>query len=214
MLVEAGIKFQSVQKHLKFKTRDIAGCLITHEHGDHAKYIKQFMDEGIECYATLGTLKALNVTSHRLNVIKSRKVFRVGSWQILPFEIEHDVAEPVGFLMKSDNGFKVLYVTDTKYLKYKFNGITHMLLEVNFIYEQMQQNVEDGVIHQALANRIMDSHFSLEYATQFLKANDLSELQEIHLIHLSSNNSNARFIKEQIQAVSGVTVYVGGYKDD
>lgn len=168
------------------------------------------MDAGIECYATLGTLKALNVTSHRLNVIKSRKVFRVGSWQILPFEIEHDVAEPVGFLMKSDNGFKVLYVTDTKYLKYKFNGITHMLLEVNFIYEQMQQNVEDGVIHQALANRIMDSHFSLEYATQFLKANDLSELQEIHLIHLSSNNSNAHFIKEQIQAVSGVPVYVGG----
>ncbi|WP_390173826.1 MBL fold metallo-hydrolase, partial [Staphylococcus pseudintermedius] len=110
MLLEAGIKFHSVQKHLKFKTRDIAGCLITHEHGDHAKYIKQFTDAGIECYATLGTLKALNVTSHRLNVIKSRKIFRVGSWQILPFEIEHDVAEPVGFLMKSDNGFKVLYV--------------------------------------------------------------------------------------------------------
>ncbi|EGQ3902551.1 MBL fold metallo-hydrolase [Staphylococcus pseudintermedius] len=210
MLIESGVKFQTVQKHLKFKTRDIAGCLITHEHGDHAKYIKQFVDAGVECYATLGTLKALAVTSHRLNIIKAKKAFRIGTWQILPFDIEHDVAEPVAFLLKSDNGYKVLYVTDTKYLKYSFDGITHMLLEINYIYEQMQQNIKEGSIHQALANRIMDSHFSLEYAIQFLKANDLSKLQEIHLIHLSSSNSNAQIIKEQVQRVSGVPVYIGG----
>ncbi|UXR83201.1 MBL fold metallo-hydrolase [Staphylococcus sp. IVB6214] len=210
LLIETGVNYQKVQKALKFKTRDIAGCLVTHEHGDHAKYTKQFVENGVECYATLGTLNQLGITSHRLHVIKAKRAFKLGSWEILPFEIEHDVAEPVGFLMKSDNGYKVLYVTDTKYVKYKFTGVTHMLLEVNYIYEKMQENVKNGTIHQALANRIMESHFSLEYALQFLKANDLSKLQEIHLIHLSSSNSNAQTIKEEVQRVSGVPVYVGG----
>lgn len=190
--------------------RDIAGCLITHEHGDHAKYTNQYAENGVECYATLGTLNQLGITSHRLHVIKVKRAFKIGSWEILPFDIEHDVAEPVGFLMKSDKGYKVLYVTDTKYVKYKFKGVTHMLLEVNYIHELMQQNVKEGVIHQALVNRVMDSHFSLEYAIQFLKANDLSKLEEIHLIHLSNNNSNAQKIKDEVQKASGVPVYVGG----
>lgn len=113
----------------------------------------------------------------------------------IAFDIDHDANEPVGFLLQSVHGYKVLYVTDTKYLKYKFKGLTHMMLEVNYVYEQMQQNIKDGIVHNALANRIMQSHFSLENAIGLLKANDLSKLQEIHLIHLSNNNSNATHIK-------------------
>ncbi|PTK45882.1 MBL fold metallo-hydrolase, partial [Staphylococcus nepalensis] len=129
---------------------------------------------------------------------------------ILPFEVEHDAAEPVGYLFKSDYGYKVLYLTDTKYVKYKFKGITHMMLEVNYVYEKMLQNVKDGVLHQALSNRVMESHFSLENAVEFLKANDLSKLQQINLIHLSSTNADAERIKNEIQQVSGVPVYIGG----
>ncbi|HCY0691749.1 TPA: MBL fold metallo-hydrolase, partial [Staphylococcus aureus] len=58
--------------------------------------------------------------------------------------------------------------------------------------------------------RIMESHFSLEHAIGMLKANDLTRLEEIHLIHLSIQNSNAKYIKSEIQKVTGVPVYVGG----
>lgn len=43
----------------------------------------------------------------------------------------------------------------------------------------------------------MESHFSLEHAIGMLKANDLTRLEEIHLIHLSSQNSNAKYIKKK-----------------
>lgn len=209
-MLEAGIKFEKVQKHFKGRTRKIKGCLITHEHGDHAKYIKQYVNEGINCHMTVGTHNAINIESHRICNIKSKQEIRIGTWSILPFDINHDANEPVGFLLQSVHGYKVLYVTDTKYLKYKFKGLTHMMLEVNYIYEQMQQNIKDGVIHNVLANRIMESHFSLEHAIGMLEANDLSKLEEIHLIHLSSNNANATHIKQSIQEVTGVPVYVGG----
>ena len=209
-MLEAGIKFEKVQKHFKGRTRKIKGCLITHEHGDHAQYVKQYLSEGINCYVTLGTYNAINIESHRIYNIKSKQEIRIGTWSILPFDIDHDANEPVGFLLQSVHVYKVLYVTDTKYLKYKFKGLTHMMLEVNYVYEQMQQNIKDGVIHNALANRIMQSHFSLEHAIGMLKANDLSNLEEIHLIHLSSNNANAEQIKTSIQEVTGVPVYIGG----
>lgn len=204
------MKFERVQKHFKYRTRQIAGCLITHEHGDHAKYVKQYLNEGLNCYITNGTMLAIDYESHRLSTIKAKQEFRIGTWSIIPFDIEHDANEPVGFLLRSSLGYKVLYVTDTKYLKYKFNGITHMMLEVNYIYEQMQDNVKNGAIHQALANRIIDSHFSLEHAREMLKSNDLSKLESIHLIHLSVQNANADFIKQEIQETTGVPVYVGG----
>ncbi|QDW94828.1 MBL fold metallo-hydrolase [Staphylococcus caprae] len=209
-MLEAGIKFDKVQKHFKGRTRKIKGCLITHEHGDHAQYVKQYLSEGINCYVTLGTHNSINIESHRIYNIKSKQEIRIGTWSILPFDIDHDANEPVGFLLQSVHGYKVLYVTDTKYLKYKFKGLTHMMLEVNYIYEQMQQNIKDGIVHNALANRIMQSHFSLENAIGLLKANDLSKLQEIHLIHLSNNNSNATHIKNSIQETTGVPVYIGG----
>ncbi|MFW3561231.1 MBL fold metallo-hydrolase [Staphylococcus caprae] len=204
------MKFDKVQKHFKGRTRKIKGCLITHEHGDHAQYVKQYLSEGINCYVTLGTHNSINIESHRIYNIKSKQEIRIGTWSILPFDIDHDANEPVGFLLQSVHGYKVLYVTDTKYLKYKFKGLTHMMLEVNYIYEQMQQNIKDGIVHNALANRIMQSHFSLENAIGLLKANDLSKLQEIHLIHLSNNNSNATHIKNSIQETTGVPVYIGG----
>ena len=159
---------------------------------------------------TSGTHLAINIENHRIYTIKAKQELRIGTWSILPFDIEHDAAEPVGFLLQSAHGYKVLYITDTKYLKYKFKGITHMMLEVNYIYEQMQQNVKDGKLHNALANRVMQSHFSLEHAIGMLRANDLSKLQEVHLIHLSSNNSNATHIKQSIQKETGVPVYIGG----
>ncbi len=82
---------------------------------------------------TAGTQQAMNFESHRLCTIKAKQELRIGTWSILPFDIEHDANELLAFLLQSTLGYKVLYVTDTKYLKYKFNGITHMMLEVNYI---------------------------------------------------------------------------------
>ena len=38
-----------------------------------------------------------------------------------------------------------------------------MMLEVNYIYEQMQENIKTAV-SQHISKQIMESHFSLEHA--------------------------------------------------
>ncbi|EDO0821657.1 MBL fold metallo-hydrolase, partial [Listeria monocytogenes] len=56
--------------------------------------------------------------------------------------------------------------------------------------------------------RVLQSHFSLENVKDFLKANDLSQLREIHLLHISEKNGDKERFKKEIQAMTGVPVYV------
>lgn len=208
LLIEAGISYKRMQKAVRFRTLQIKGVLVTHEHLDHAKYVREYMNNGLDVYMTQGTKDALELEPHyRLKVIKERNAFKVNDFKILPFEAVHDAAEPVGFVIANEDN-KLLYATDTKYIKYHIPGLTHIMLEANHEYEYMMQNVEDGVLHQSLANRIMDSHMSLETAIKYLSKIDKSKLKEIMLIHLSDTNSRKNYFKEKIQGATGVLVTV------
>ena len=126
----------------------------------------------------------------------------------MPFDVVHDCAGSLGFLIQNQSGDKVMFATDTSYIKYRFNGITSLMIECNFCDEILAKNVEAGHIHPAMAKRIRDSHMSIDRVLDLLKANDLSCLREIHLMHLSSDNSNEDEFKQRVQAATGVPVYV------
>ena len=49
---------------------------------------------------------------------------------------------------------------------------------------------------------------SIDTLIEFLRANDLSKLEKIYLIHLSDNHSNAEGYMERIQSISGCMVEV------
>ena len=51
LLLEAGVRFQEVKKALGYNLRKVVGCLITHRHNDHAKYIKAMVDNGFHTLA-------------------------------------------------------------------------------------------------------------------------------------------------------------------
>ncbi|KZE66832.1 MBL fold metallo-hydrolase [Fictibacillus phosphorivorans] len=208
LLLEAGIKFKEVQRQLNFQTTSIAGCLISHEHGDHCKAIKEVLKAGINCYMSPGTAGTLNIQHHRIHTIPAKQQFRIGTWNILPFDVQHDVAEPYGFLLTNESGEKVLFATDTYYIRYKFKGLTHILVECNYSMDILDANIALGRTPAVMKKRLMRSHFSLENVKEFLKANDLSTVQEIWLLHLSDSNSNQNEFKKEIMQLTGKVVYV------
>ncbi len=175
---------------------------------DHSKAVKDIMRAGIDCYISAGTAEALGLSGHRLHIIKARQQFRIGTWTILPFETQHDAAEPLGFLLASQAGDKLLYATDTYYIKYKFRGLTHIMIECNYSLDILKTNVKAGLVEPALKNRILKSHFSLENVKNFLKGNDLSKIQEIWLLHMSDGNSDEARFKKEIQELTGKMVFV------
>ncbi len=210
LLLEAGIPWKLIQQGLNFQTSSLAGCLLSHEHGDHTKAVKDVIKAGIDVYASPGTIEALGITGHRVRPVKAKQQFKVGTWIILPFDTEHDAVDPLGFLAANTEGDKLLYATDTYYCRYKFIGLTHIMIECNYSLDILRANVEGGAAPAELKNRILRSHFSLENVKGFLRANDLSKVQEIHLMHLSGDNSHSERFKQEIQALTGKPVYVAG----
>lgn len=206
LLLDCGLPYRQLQKATGYQLSGLAGCLLSHEHRDHSKAAKDLMGAGVDLYASQGTAEALGLDHHRLHIIQARQQFRVGDWTVLPFELEHDAKEPVGFLLATGEE-KILYATDTFYIRYRFRGLTHILLEVNFAQDILDANVESG-LSSAHRRRVMRSHMSLETAKDFFRANDLSNVREIWLCHLSDGNSDAERFRREIQALTGKPVYV------
>lgn len=175
---------------------------------DHSKAVKEIMRAGIDCYISAGTVEALGLSGHRLNIIKAKQQFRIGTWTALPFDTQHDAAEPLGFLLANQAGDKLLYATDTYYIRYKFHGLTHIMVECNYSLDILKRNVDAGAVPKELKSRILKSHFSLENVKKFLQANDLSKVQEIWLLHLSDGNSDAEKFKREVQELTGRMVFV------
>lgn len=209
LLLDAGIPLKAIQVGTGFKVTQIKGCFVTHSHLDHSKAIKDLARLGVDVYTSKGTVDAMGLTGHRIKTVKGLEEIRVGTFKVLPFDVQHDAPEPLGFLFESmKTGDKLLYFTDTYYLKYKFEGLTHIMGECNYSKEALQESIDSGYIPMELAPRIIKSHMSLEHFLDLLKANDLSKVRQIYLLHLSDNNSDEEAFKEAVQKATGAEVYV------
>lgn len=208
LILEAGVPFKEVKKALNFNLRKVVGVLVTHEHGDHAKAIKDMVNAGLDVYASQGTINATNIKHHRLHVIKPKVQFKVGEFQILPFDVKHDCAEPLGFLVNHKECGKVLFVTDSYYLAYTFSGLNHLLVEANYGREILAKRISEGKVINMVSNRIIKSHMNLETCKDLLRANDLSAVHNIVLIHLSDANSDAALFKKEVHELTGKSVHI------
>lgn len=214
LLLECGIPYKKIQEGLEFKLSEIEGCLITHEHQDHCKAVNKVARAGIDCYLSPGTIGALNINHHRIRSITPKEPEVIGSWIVKPFEVQHDANDPIGFLLWSKNtGDKLVYITDSYYSKYVFNEPNYIMIECNYSEEILDKNIAAGRVPAVQKKRLLQSHFSLENVKDFLKSNDLSEVREIHLLHLSDRNSNAKLFKKEIQELTGKMVRVAGGGD-
>ena len=209
ILLDAGVNIKKIQVAMNFRITDIKGVLITHSHQDHCKAVRELLQKGINIYLSQGTKEEIGAISHRIKVVKSLSKYEIGSFVVMPFDVEHDTAEPLGFWIKSkETGESLLYFTDTYYIKYTFNGVTHIIAECNYTEEGIAQSVQNGIINASLAARIYKSHMSLETLLKTIKAMDTSKLQQVYIGHLSNNNSNEKVMLEELQKATGVEVIV------
>ena len=203
LLLECGLPFKVIQKALEFDLTSVDGCLLTHSHKDHSKSVKDVMKAGIDTYMTLDTATGINADGHRMELINAGTQFNVGDFIVLPFPTEHDCAGAVGYLIQyKPTGEKLLFATDTFFIRHRFVGLNYIVIESNYCLDILKANVETGRIPESLKNRILESHFSLDNLKIFFKANDLKDVRQIVLIHLSDGNSDAARMVSEIEELT------------
>jgi phosphoribosyl 1,2-cyclic phosphodiesterase len=206
ILIEAGITFNKLIK--KVNISNISGVLVTHEHQDHAKGISDLIRRGKRVYSAKETFDALGIKTPTLfaRELKEYEKMMIGTFAVIPFLTKHDAAKPLGFLIKSIYTKQVLlFATDTYYIKEKFQELNFIMIECNYANDILEKREN---ISKKQKDRLYKSHFELENVKEFLRNQDLSQVQEIYLMHLSSGNSDEERFKREIQELTGIPVYV------
>lgn len=207
LLIECGISWKRIQKGLDFNSKRISGCLVSHYHNDHSKAIRDVLKAGIDVFASKETFDHFKIDNHRAQIVDSLILEEWPPWRILPFNVVHDCPGSFGFLISIEDK-KVLYATDTAYIKYAFKGLTHIAIECNFQTDILKENVKEGTVPRMLRRRVNRNHFSLERVLRFLESTDLSKVDKIYLLHLSKNNADPTDMKKSVQALTGKEVVV------
>jgi len=215
LLIECGVNVSDIKKALNFNYDKIVGCIVTHEHKDHCKAIDDVMGLGINTYTGAKTFVEIKPKhTHRANVIASKQTIQIGNFKVMAFDVKHDAAEPLGYLIEHPDCGKVLFLTDTYYCAYTFKGLNNIIIEANYSKEIIDQKFGSESGLEFLRNRILKSHFSLANCKDMLSANNLTQVNNIVLIHLSDSNSNEKQFQKEVFELTGknVTVANNGMK--
>ena len=202
--MDAGVKFVEIQKALDFNFLGVVGCIATHRHQDHIKSMNELMKSGIDVHTPPDCADLIKGgMSHRFYPTEVGKQFEIGDFIVLPVEAQHDVPCVSFLIVYRPTGERLLYTTDTYYLRNRFNNLDYILIETNYCKDTLDANIEAGYIQSSMKNRLLESHFSLEHVKEFLAANDLSQVRKIILLHLSYNNSDAERMVKEITELTG-----------
>ena len=191
LLIECGIPYKRLQKLMGFGTSALCGCIVSHEHRDHAKCHMDLIKNGVPVYASKGTAAALGcdaLSAFGKGEGDAYGPFQVASFDVLPFTTFHDAAEPCGYLVRSRvNGEKLVFATDTVSLAYTFSGPTWIAIECNYDEDILSRatHLPAKVVH-----RIRNSHMEVGRVCDFLRRQDLTQCRRIYLLHLSDACSN------------------------
>lgn len=201
LILDCGIGIKEIKKGLDWNIKGIVGVLCTHKHLDHSKSLNDFKSMGIPILAPY--------------LDDSCKSMNMGEFTVKPFDLTtidgnwtHTDAngEPCpiyGFLIIHKEMGRMLYITDTNLIKWKFKDINHILLGVNYDKDLIDRD------NAGKANHVFRGHLSIDTACDFVKSNYSDSLQNVIMCHLSSENADKdSFIEKMKNAVNGANVDV------
>ena len=193
MLIDCGLSAREVCARLaslNVGPQSIDAILVTHEHSDHVKGLSALSRKyKIPVFANRLTRKELGKV-YAVEEFRSGENFWVGGIRILPFSIEHDAADPVGFVFNAE-GLKFAQATDlgrvTPQVQEALSAAHALVLESN----HDQQMLKECSYPWELKRRIASSHGHLSNDTAASLCAELlhSDLQHVVLGHLSQNSN-------------------------
>lgn len=206
LLLDLGVSAKVIKKAIDFRISDVVGAVVSHGHGDHAKAVKDFENMGIPIFLH----KNMEIDFEGEH--EERKHIRYGSFDINVFALtdmngkfmhtNNDGSECpcYGFLIEHEDMGKMLYITDTELVKWRFSGINHILISCNY----QKKYISDS----AKRNHVLRGHMELETVKNFIKANKSNALRTVILCHLSQDSADPEECLEEVQKVVGDGVNV------
>lgn len=205
LLIEAGCHLREFKEVGKLKRSRACGMIVSHEHGDHCKYVREFTSAGIEVYST-SAVKENN--KFGVTAVEHGKTYQVGDFRVTPLKVEHDV-ECYAYLVHHPEMGTLMFATDCWNLHQVVKGVSHYLIEANYQDEVLDEAVRTGKTIQSMADRVRLSHMSLKHCVEYLKMCDAGKTAKtITLIHASERHLDKKNAELTVAGQTGVPTWV------
>jgi phosphoribosyl 1,2-cyclic phosphodiesterase len=218
LLIDCGVSYRAIQEAMDFKTHSLAGCLVSHGHGDHCAAVRDLIVAGVNVYGSKGFWEnyrnGIYQDHHRAYYLQDQYEEQVGSWTVLPFDVLHDPGTQTQGFLVANHKHKLLYLTDAAWSPHRFVGLTHIAIEANWSEELLRKNSREGKVHAAQFRHVGAGHQSIERVVRFFqKMREVDpdydqRLECVWLIHLSDDNSDEEEFKRLVRAETGCHVEV------
>lgn len=193
LILDCGIPIKEIKKGLNWNIKDVVGVLCTHKHLDHSKSVNDFKAMGIPIYAPYLKIDYMSMNMGGFTVKPFDLTTIDGNWTHT--DANGEPCPIYGFLITHKEMGKMLYITDCEVVKWKFKGINHILLGVNYDKDLIDRDT-------GKANHVFRGHLSIDTACDFVKANYSDSLQNVIMCHLSSENSDRDSFIEKMKKVA------------
>lgn len=201
ILIDVGISGKKVVSGLNSidrKIEELDAILITHEHSDHIKGLGVLARKyGIPVYCSAGTRRAMleqnmlgKVDEGLFHEILPDEDTAIGDFQVHPFRVSHDAAEPFAYRLASGPR-QVAVATDLgyydDYIVENLKNLDAVLVESNHDINMLQV----GIYPYYLKQRILGfkGHLSNDSAGHLLGEILHDNMKAVMLGHLSKENN-------------------------
>lgn len=189
-----GLRETAARLHrLERQPADLAGILVTHEHGDHLGGVFRLARKyALPLWMTHGTWVASREAEAGLDLrlIDSHRSMAVGELEVLPFPVPHDAREPVQYVF-SDGLRRLGVLTDigevTPHVRDVLSGCDGLVLECNHDAGMLARSTYPASLKRRIVGRY--GHLENSVAAGLLRQIDCSRLQHIVAAHLSERNN-------------------------
>lgn len=189
LILDVGCPLKEVKKALNFDLSKIAGCFISHEHLDHAKYRKDFEKLGIEIFAP-----------YDKDAIRDNRQY--GNFNLQAFRLPHGETFSYGLLIRNKDE-TALYMTDFEYCPYVFKAckVNYYLIECNYQLQYVDFDAPNK-------EHKLRGHCSLETLKKFLEANKNYDMENVILCHMGFGSTNPQECISDVENIVGCNVVV------
>lgn len=191
LILDAGVCFSDIKKSLDFDFSKVQGVLLSHEHGDHSKSIKDLIKVNKNIYCSNGTAASLKLS--RFKQINYLQSIQIGNFKVTAFQVFHDAKEPSGFLVEF-GGKRLVFVTDTYDLRTSIKNVDYWLIEANY----SKEIIFNSSLDPSLKRRIETTHMCIDRCKVILDAHNAENSDFVMLIHKSKNNGSTEEFLDKI----------------
>lgn len=204
LLLECGVPAKEMLKAIDYQTSMVNGCILSHIHGDHAGYIKQYIQYGIMVYTSDEVETDVETVMGEKTIgLQRMKRQQLGTFSVIPFRVPHGETECDGWLIDTPDG-RILFITDAEYCPYDFSKmhINYGLIECNYAEDYIR--IEDS---DPKYNHVLTGHMELETCKRLIqKINSVSIEDELATETLTYDGENAIYYMSD--ACYGYTVSI------